>query len=42
MNKILQNKKVTYFNGNTMIVNLIDLDISNVKILFEMKKNAII
>lgn len=38
INKIIANKKITYFNDTTMIVNLIDLDIHNVKILFEVIK----
>lgn len=36
--KVINNNKITYFKDTTMIINLIDLDLSLVKITFEILK----
>lgn len=38
INKIIGNNEVTYFKDTTMIINLLNLDLSQVKILFEILK----
>lgn len=38
IHKILSNKKITYFKDTTMIVSLLDLEIHQIKILFEILK----
>ena len=38
INKVLGNDKITYFKDTTMIINLIDLELSIVKITFELLK----
>jgi len=38
MNKIIGNPKITTFIDTTMIVNLLDLEVSQIKILFELLK----
>lgn len=39
INKIIGNREVTYFKDTTMIINLLNLDLPQVKILFEILKN---
>lgn len=38
INKVVGNNQITYFKDTTMIINLIDLDLSLVKITFEVLK----
>lgn len=38
INKIIGNRKITYFKDTTMIVTIVDLELSQVKILFELLK----
>lgn len=38
INKIIGNRKITYFKDTTMIITIIDLEISKIKVLFEILK----